>query len=177
MPSPCAAARRFKGAAGVWGHCLTIRCQTSPPLLDAATPSRSSWEEDDSSYSSTRRSQWESPSPVPSERSHRAPSLRDTDRRDRDRYRCWGLRLGTALLQDGEEVCESSAWLRHHFSLVLCFRSVRSRYSDKTPLPTPSYKYNEWADDRRHLGSTPRLSRGRGEGHGLSCWGTAQGWA
>ncbi|OXB78354.1 UNVERIFIED_CONTAM: hypothetical protein H355_009125 [Colinus virginianus] len=41
-------------------------------------------------------------------------------------------------------------------------RSVRSKYSDKTPLPTPSYKYNEWADDRRHLGSTPRLSRGRG---------------
>ncbi|NXX10586.1 PRP16 helicase, partial [Podargus strigoides] len=96
---------------------------------DAATPSRSSWEEDDSGYSSARRSQWESPSPVPScrdlERSHRAPSLRDTDRRDRD-------------------------------------RSVRSRYSDKTPLPTPSYKYNEWADDRRHLGATPRLSRGKG---------------
>lgn len=52
---------------------------------------------------------------------------------------------------------------------MLFFRSVRSRYSDKTPLPTPSYKYNEWADDRRHLGSTPRLSRGRGEELGLSC--------
>uniref|UniRef100_A0A8B9EH18 Pre-mRNA-splicing factor ATP-dependent RNA helicase PRP16 n=1 Tax=Anser cygnoides TaxID=8845 RepID=A0A8B9EH18_ANSCY len=56
---------------------------------DAATPSRSSWEEDDSGYSSSRRSQWESPSPTPSyrdsERSHRASSLRDTDRRDRDR--------------------------------------------------------------------------------------------
>ena len=48
--------------------------------------------------------------------------------------------------------------------LVLLFpRSVRGRYSDDTPLPTPSYKYNEWADDRRHLGSTPRLSRGRGK--------------
>lgn len=45
-------------------------------------------------------------------------------------------------------------------------RSVRSRYSDDTPLPTPSYKYNEWADDRRHLGSTPRLSRGRGKAGG-----------
>ncbi|NXV65572.1 PRP16 helicase, partial [Molothrus ater] len=96
---------------------------------DAATPSRSSWEEDDGGYSSAHRSQWESPSPSPSyrdsERGHRLPSLRDTDRRERD-------------------------------------RSVRSRYSDKTPLPTPSYKYNEWADDRRHLGATPRLSRGRG---------------
>lgn len=47
--------------------------------------------------------------------------------------------------------------------LLLLPRSVRSRYSDDTPLPTPSYKYNEWADDRRHLGSTPRLSRGRGK--------------
>lgn len=47
--------------------------------------------------------------------------------------------------------------------IILFSRSVRSRYSDDTPLPTPSYKYNEWADDRRHLGSTPRLSRGRGK--------------
>uniref|UniRef100_A0AAX7T9P4 RNA helicase n=1 Tax=Astatotilapia calliptera TaxID=8154 RepID=A0AAX7T9P4_ASTCA len=42
-------------------------------------------------------------------------------------------------------------------------RSVRSgRYPDDTPLPTPSYKYNEWANDRKHLGSTPRLSQGKG---------------
>lgn len=42
-------------------------------------------------------------------------------------------------------------------------RSVRSgRYADDTPLPTPSYKYNEWANDRKHLGSTPRLSQGKG---------------
>ncbi|RXM34294.1 Pre-mRNA-splicing factor ATP-dependent RNA helicase PRP16 [Acipenser ruthenus] len=41
-------------------------------------------------------------------------------------------------------------------------RSVKSRYPDDTPLPTPSYKYNEWANDRRHLGATPRLSRGKG---------------
>lgn len=68
--------------------------------------------------------------------------------------------------------------------LVALFpRSVRSRYSDDTPLPTPSYKYNEWADDRRHLGSTPRLSRGRGkagwkweagkQGHHLVGWDRA----
>lgn len=86
--------RRWKVAPGAWGHCLNIRCQTLSPMLDAATPSRSSWEEDDSGYSSARRSQWESPSPTPScrdsERSHRASSLRDTDRRDRDRYRRLG---------------------------------------------------------------------------------------
>uniref|UniRef100_A0A7M4FW61 Pre-mRNA-splicing factor ATP-dependent RNA helicase PRP16 n=1 Tax=Crocodylus porosus TaxID=8502 RepID=A0A7M4FW61_CROPO len=94
---------------------------------DAATPSCSSWEEDDSGYSTSRRSHWESPSPAPScrDRGHRTPSSRDTDRRDRE-------------------------------------RSVRSKYPDRTPLPTPSYKYNEWADDRKHLGSTPRLSRGKG---------------
>lgn len=55
--------------------------------------------------------------------------------------------------------------------LVILFpRSVRSKYSDDTPLPTPSYKYNEWADDRRHLGSTPRLSRGRGKAGGSRRW-------
>ncbi|XP_023646619.1 pre-mRNA-splicing factor ATP-dependent RNA helicase PRP16 [Paramormyrops kingsleyae] len=95
---------------------------------DAPTPSRSSWDEDDSGYASSRRSHWESPSPAPShresdksERSHRPG--RESERRD---------------------------------------RSVRSRYPADTPLPTPSYKYNEWANDRKHLGSTPRLSRGKG---------------
>ncbi|KAJ1083659.1 hypothetical protein NDU88_003814 [Pleurodeles waltl] len=99
---------------------------------DAPTPSRSSWEEEDSGYGSSRRSQWESPSPTPpnrdSDRNHRGSSMRDSERRDR----------------------ESS-------------RSVKNRYNDETPLPTPSYKYNDWADDRRHLGSTPRLSRGKGK--------------
>lgn len=57
-------------------------------------------------------------------------------------------------------------WLSSVTVGLLLPRSVRSKYSDDTPLPTPSYKYNEWADDRRHLGSTPRLSRGRGEAWG-----------
>ncbi|XP_020797081.1 pre-mRNA-splicing factor ATP-dependent RNA helicase PRP16 isoform X1 [Boleophthalmus pectinirostris] len=48
-------------------------------------------------------------------------------------------------------------------------RSVKGRYPDDTPLPTPSYKYNEWANDRRHFGSTPRLSQGKGKkGDGAS---------
>lgn len=48
-------------------------------------------------------------------------------------------------------------------AFICCdFRSVRGRYTDDTPLPTPSYKYNEWANDRKHLGSTPRLSQGKG---------------
>ncbi|XP_055504934.1 pre-mRNA-splicing factor ATP-dependent RNA helicase PRP16 [Leucoraja erinacea] len=102
-------------------------------LKDALTPSRSSWEDDDSGNGTyySHRSQWESPSPTPSqrdldksERSYRS-SGRDTERRDKERSR-------------------------------------RNHYEEDTPLPTPSYKYNEWADDRKHLGATPRLSKGKG---------------
>ncbi|XP_062404662.1 pre-mRNA-splicing factor ATP-dependent RNA helicase PRP16 isoform X1 [Sardina pilchardus] len=96
---------------------------------DATTPSRSSWDEDDSGYGSNRRSHWESPSP--------APSHRDSDRSERSH-------------RSGSESERRD-------------RSVRNRYPDDTPLPTPSYKYNEWASDRKHLGSTPRLSKGKGK--------------
>ncbi|XP_053491037.1 pre-mRNA-splicing factor ATP-dependent RNA helicase PRP16 isoform X1 [Ictalurus furcatus] len=99
---------------------------------DAPTPSASSWDEDDSGYSSSRRSHWESPSP--------APSHRETDRSERS------SRSG----RDSE---------RRE-------KSTRVRYPEDTPLPTPSYKYNEWANDRKHLGSTPRLSRGKGKKEG-----------
>uniref|UniRef100_A0A8C1Q360 Pre-mRNA-splicing factor ATP-dependent RNA helicase PRP16 n=1 Tax=Cyprinus carpio TaxID=7962 RepID=A0A8C1Q360_CYPCA len=93
---------------------------------DLATPSRSSWDEDDSGYSSSRHSHWESPSPAPSHCSERSQrSVRDSERRD---------------------------------------RSSKPQYPAETPLPTPSYKYNEWANDRKHLGSTPRLSRGKEDG-------------
>ncbi|KAG1677117.1 Pre-mRNA-splicing factor ATP-dependent RNA helicase PRP16 [Nymphon striatum] len=36
-------------------------------------------------------------------------------------------------------------------------RSSRSyrKYPDETPLPTPTHKYNEWANDRRKTGATP----------------------
>lgn len=47
-------------------------------------------------------------------------------------------------------------------SVCCLLRSIRGRYPDDTPLPTPSYKYNEWANDRKHLGTTPRLSQGKG---------------
>lgn len=53
-------------------------------------------------------------------------------------------------------LCSSNTSICH-----VC-RSVRGRYPHDTPLPTPSYKYNEWANDRKHLGSTPRLSQGKG---------------
>jgi pre-mRNA-splicing factor ATP-dependent RNA helicase DHX38/PRP16 len=37
------------------------------------------------------------------------------------------------------------------------------RGSTDTPLPTPTHRYNAWADDRKTLGITPRPSGG-GEG-------------
>ena len=32
--------------------------------------------------------------------------------------------------------------------------------STDTPLPTPTHRYNAWADDRKSLGITPRPSGG-----------------
>ncbi|KAF7703394.1 hypothetical protein HF521_022401 [Silurus meridionalis] len=92
---------------------------------DALTPSASSWDEDDSGYSSSRRSHWESPSPARLTARAIAPSAAHAQ----------------AERANGET----------------------TRYPEDTPLPTPSYKYNEWANDRKHLGSTPRLSRGKGK--------------
>lgn len=57
-------------------------------FIDSFTPSHSNWEEDDSGYTSSRHSQWESPSPAlshresdRSERSHRLS--RESEKRDR----------------------------------------------------------------------------------------------
>lgn len=32
-------------------------------------------------------------------------------------------------------------------------------YRDETPRPTPAYKYNKWAPDRRKTGATPITGR------------------
>ena len=41
---------------------------------------------------------------------------------------------------------------------------ARSKYSTDTPLPTPTHRYNAWADDRKSLGITPRPQGEEGEG-------------
>ena len=46
------------------------------------------------------------------------------------------------------------------------FPSSPIRLSKDTPLPTPTHKYNAWADDRKSLGITPRAREGRDEGRG-----------
>uniref|UniRef100_A0A8C4Q2V9 Pre-mRNA-splicing factor ATP-dependent RNA helicase PRP16 n=1 Tax=Eptatretus burgeri TaxID=7764 RepID=A0A8C4Q2V9_EPTBU len=38
--------------------------------------------------------------------------------------------------------------------------SARRRGDTETPLPTPSFKYNEWASERRRIGTTPRATPG-----------------
>ena len=42
----------------------------------------------------------------------------------------------------------------HFFTDYCC------RWSKDTPLPTPTHRYNEWADDRKSLGITPRQKGG-----------------
>ncbi|XP_052231826.1 pre-mRNA-splicing factor ATP-dependent RNA helicase PRP16-like isoform X2 [Dreissena polymorpha] len=39
----------------------------------------------------------------------------------------------------------------------------RSKNSDDTPMPTPTYKYNEWASDKKNIKFTPRDSSKEGE--------------
>lgn len=91
------------------------------------TPSRTGWEEDDG-YSSTRRS-WESPSPAISNSSR-------YDRRSSDR----------------SNRMDSS---RRTSSRTPSRTPYRGK-GNSTPLPTPSHKYNEWADDRKRFRETPK---------------------
>ena len=46
-------------------------------------------------------------------------------------------------------------------SLGFC---CRRHHQKETPLPTPSYKYNEWMDNKKHLKYTPRDQSGREKG-------------
>ena len=42
--------------------------------------------------------------------------------------------------------------------------SHKSNRYDNTPLPTPSYKYNKWADDRKKTGATPQTTNKLSDG-------------
>lgn len=48
------------------------------------------------------------------------------------------------------------------YSKLICFSSCRS--SKDTPLPTPTHRYNAWANNRKSLGITPQSQEGRKEG-------------
>lgn len=51
-----------------------------------------------------------------------------------------------------------------HVSHIYCDTSFSTRRLSKdTPLPTPTHRYNEWADDRKSLGITPRPKEGGGK--------------
>ena len=49
----------------------------------------------------------------------------------------------------------------------MCLCSTSRRAND-TPLPTPSYKYNSWAEDRKSFGITPRPREGGEESEEVS---------
>ncbi len=46
------------------------------------------------------------------------------------------------------------------------FLLLPSRLSKDTPLPTPTHKYNAWANNRKSLGITPQERNRRGGGAG-----------
>lgn len=46
---------------------------------------------------------------------------------------------------------------------ILFLLNFRSKRSKETPLPTPSYKYNDWMDDKRKIRYTPRDSNRGGK--------------
>ena len=51
--------------------------------------------------------------------------------------------------------------------MLVCFQiyvlsSKSKKRSDETPMPTPSYKYNEWMGDKRKYSSRDRDRRDKG---------------
>lgn len=42
-------------------------------------------------------------------------------------------------------------------------RNRKMKYEDDTPRPTPAYKYNQWAKDRKKTGATPQIGKEEGE--------------
>ncbi|XP_035680247.1 pre-mRNA-splicing factor ATP-dependent RNA helicase PRP16-like isoform X2 [Branchiostoma floridae] len=102
----------------------------------AETPSRSNWEDDEDLRSTpSRNSSWDLPTP--------STGSRDGDRSVRSERSHRSTR-------DGDYSERRKA--------------PNKKSVDETPLFTPTHKYNDWADDRRHIGITPRISKGRGEG-------------
>ncbi|KAI8504571.1 Pre-mRNA-splicing factor ATP-dependent RNA helicase PRP16 [Branchiostoma belcheri] len=99
--------------------------------------------------------------------------LPDTNQRDDDDLRStpsrgssWDLPTPSTGSRDGDRSIRSE---RSHRSTRDYDTSERRKASnkksvDETPLFTPTHKYNDWADDRKHIGITPRISKGRGEG-------------
>ena len=45
--------------------------------------------------------------------------------------------------------------------VLLMYVCSTSRRVNDTPLPTPTYKYNTWAEDRKSFGITPKPSEGK----------------
>ncbi|XP_029464131.1 pre-mRNA-splicing factor ATP-dependent RNA helicase PRP16 isoform X2 [Rhinatrema bivittatum] len=130
---------------------------------DRSRHSSSRVERESSSERSSRRSEPESPRHRPKDAAtpSRSSWEEDDSGYSSSRRSQWESPSPTPSQQDSERSNRSNTVRDSERQDSI--RSGKSRYTDDTPLPTPSYKYNEWADDRRHLGSTPRLSKGKGK--------------
>ncbi|KAK3726768.1 hypothetical protein QZH41_010426, partial [Actinostola sp. cb2023] len=123
-----------------------------------------------SSEPRSRRSEWEESTPSRSSRSvdrddytpqHKLKGLRTPSRSswDEDDYSSsmskWDMPSPARTVSDETD--------KGHRTICLFVQCNRyTRLVDDTPRFTPTHKYNMWADDRRHSGATPRLSKGKG---------------
>lgn len=107
-----------------------------------ATPSRTSWEEEDD-VPKKPPSQWDQPTPATGSRDNDFSERRDRserkDRSERSRERDRGR--SSSRGRDGE-------------------RSNQRRKEDDTPMLTPAHRYNSWASNRKKSGATPQVKGG-----------------
>ncbi|XP_071092501.1 pre-mRNA-splicing factor ATP-dependent RNA helicase PRP16-like [Haliotis cracherodii] len=145
----------------------------TPDIRVKDTPSRSNWDDDD--VTPLKRSAWDLPTPSQSEldrdSSERSfKSSRDWDRSERgrdwdrsERGRDWD-RSERGRTWDRSE--RGQDWDKSERSGGRPDRSGRSdkrkmrKYVDDTPRATPTYKYNEWMDDKKKIQFTPKDSKG-----------------
>lgn len=104
----------------------------TPEIRPKDTPSRSAWDDDDD-ITPPKKSSWDLPTP-------RTGSRKDdfserSDRSDRSHH--------------------SDRSYRSQKEYVRSEKRYRKK-NDDTPMPTPSYKYNEWMDNRKSIKYTPR---------------------
>ncbi|XP_074645690.1 pre-mRNA-splicing factor ATP-dependent RNA helicase PRP16-like [Tubulanus polymorphus] len=104
----------------------------TPEIYVKNPPSKSNWD-DDEDLTPLKRSSWDLP--TPSSRSDRGGSSDWTSRSQRGTSE-WSERSSSRYKSDK--------------------RSRRGRGSDETPMPTPSFKYNSWMNNKKKIKYTLR---------------------
>ncbi|XP_041375783.1 pre-mRNA-splicing factor ATP-dependent RNA helicase PRP16-like [Gigantopelta aegis] len=119
------------------GHSYRDEIAT-PEIRIKDTPSRSTWDEDDD-LTPLKKSAWDLPTPTPSRDSDNdfsERSFKNSSRRGQDRS------VRSKRDRGGSQRSDRRS----------------KKYIDDTPRATPTYKYNEWMEDRRKFQYTPRNS-------------------